>query len=57
MPLETESNLNFEQDNQESPIDLINETTKMKHLSQGNESATSSGVKLGNYEIKSLLDR
>ena len=32
-PLETESNLNYEQDHQESPIDLINETTKMKHLS------------------------
>jgi hypothetical protein len=31
-PLETESNLNYEQDHQESPIDLINETTKMKHL-------------------------
>jgi len=32
--LETESNLNYEQDHQESPIDLINETAKMKHLSQ-----------------------
>ena len=33
-PLETESNLNYEMDHQESPIDLINETAKMKHLSQ-----------------------
>ena len=31
-PLETESNLNYEQDHQESPIDLINETARMKHL-------------------------
>lgn len=32
-PLETESNLNYADDHQESPIDLINETAKMKHLS------------------------
>lgn len=32
VPLETESNLNYEQDHQESPIDCINETAKMKHL-------------------------
>lgn len=31
-PMETESNLNYEQDHQESPIDLINETARMKHL-------------------------
>ena len=31
-PLETESNLNYEMDHQESPIDLINETARMKHL-------------------------
>lgn len=30
--LETESNLNCEFDRQESPIDMINETTRMKHL-------------------------
>ena len=30
--METESNLNYEQDHQESPIDLINETARMKHL-------------------------
>lgn len=30
--METESNLNCDMDHQESPIDLINETTRMKHL-------------------------
>ena len=34
VPLETESNLNYADAHQESPIDLINETAKMKHLSQ-----------------------
>jgi hypothetical protein len=33
MPLETESNVNDDaQEQQESHIDLINETTRMKHL-------------------------
>lgn len=36
-PLETESNLNYEQDHQESPIDLINETARMKHLNSEKE--------------------
>jgi hypothetical protein len=30
--LETESNLNYDMDNQESHIDMIHETARMKHL-------------------------
>jgi len=46
-PLETESNLNYEQDYQESPIDLINETARMKHLNS--EDFRSFGEKQGGY--------
>lgn len=46
-PLETESNLNYEQDYQESPIDLINETAKMKHLNS--EDFRSFNEKQGTY--------
>lgn len=38
MPLETDSNVVdevYSGEQQESHIDLINETTKMKHLAQG----------------------
>ena len=40
MPLETDSNVNEENgEQQESHIDLINETTRMKHLAAGQEQA------------------
>lgn len=38
MPLETESNVNDDaQEQQESHIDLINETARMKHLAMNQE--------------------
>jgi hypothetical protein len=38
MPLETDSNVNEENgEQQESHIDLINETTRMKHLATSEE--------------------
>ena len=58
-PLETESNLNYEMDHQESPIDLINETARMKHLNV-DEFRANSGALLpedfdstGNSDFKS----
>lgn len=49
MPLETESNVNDDaQEQQESHIDLINETTRMKHLAMNKELLSQNGYYIEN---------